>query len=170
MLKIVVGGDWGVGKTSLIRQFINKEPKHLMTIGTDFSVKNIEIEGQFYGKVQLWEIAGQEQFAPLRPIYHKGASGALLIFDLTRKNTLANIKTWMNEIITNAGNIPITLVGNKSDLGEAREVSSEEGKNLSKELNIPYIETSALTGENVTKAVELSMIRRDEFKVSQEEF
>ncbi|MFX0092633.1 MAG: Rab family GTPase, partial [Candidatus Hodarchaeota archaeon] len=173
--KIVILGDGAVGKTSLRMRFVGKgfRQGYLATIGADFTTKDIKIDDEYYGTVFIWDLAGQQAFSFVRASYYKGARGALLIFDVTRKDTFDNIKHWMNEISKHAENISVILVGNKIDLVESREVSPEMGEELARKLDIPYIETSALTGENVSDCFQkLTRLIREGFttKLSTEEF
>ncbi|MFX1293552.1 MAG: CHAT domain-containing protein [Promethearchaeota archaeon] len=173
--KIALAGDGAVGKTSLIVRFVHKsfQREYKMTIGADLTVKDIEVNGQFLTTLVMWDSAGQERFSFIRPMFWKGALGAFIVFDITRRSTMLHVKEWMNEILTHAGNISVILIGNKVDLEGTREVSKEEGENLAKELGIPYIETSAKTGEKVNEAFEelaLMVTNKMIAKFSEKEF
>ena len=156
--KLVMLGDEAVGKTSLIIQHTEHKfsESYKMTIGTDISAKLIEVEEK---KVKtnvyliIWDIGGQEKYRILRESYLRGASGALLIFDLTNKRSFMNILEWVEEVKKFCGlEIPMILLGNKKDLKAECAVQTAEGEKLAKELNIEYYETSAKSGTNVDKA------------------
>ena len=156
--KLVMLGDEAVGKTSLIVQHTEHrfDANYKMTIGTDISAKLVEIEEEGTKKTVyliIWDIGGQEKYRILRESYLRGASGALLVFDLTNKNSWAHIYEWKEEAEKFCGQaIPMILLGNKYDLTNARTVKSDEGEKLAKELNITYLETSAKSGHNVDVA------------------
>lgn len=155
--KLVLLGAAAVGKTSLMIRFVNDEFKtdYAATIGAKFLSKEIQIDrgdgSKELAQLTLWDIAGQPRFEDLRSTFYRGASGALLIFDVTRKNTFDELTTWIREF-TNVlpADTPIILIGNKSDL-DGREVTPNEAKNFAHSKNTIYIETSAKTGINVEK-------------------
>ena len=152
--KILTLGESGVGKTCILRRFVENKfiKNHLATIGIDFRTKTIPIN-DYEVKLKIWDTAGEERFRNITNQYYKGADGIILVYDLNNKDTLTKIKDWMNQIHQNTSNdIGLVLVGNKSDL--KREISTEESLNLSKELNIKLFETSALTGEGVNEIFE----------------
>ena len=156
--KLVMLGDEGVGKTSLIIQHTERRfsESYKMTIGTDISAKLIEVEQSgVKTKVYLiiWDIGGQEKYRILRESYLRGASGALLVYDTTLKSTYHHVYEWVDEAKKFCGGkIPMLLLGNKIDIVDQRKVQTEEGEKIAKELNIEYYETSAKSGENVNKA------------------
>lgn len=159
--KFVIVGDHEVGKTSLIRQFVERQFSHdyRATIGLNILAHNFDFEGNEIG-VQLWDIGAQDYFKRFRKIYYTGAEAAFIVFDLTRRESFENIKSWYKEIseLIEETNIPMVIIGNKSDLTEQRVISTEEGEELAKSLaetGSSYIETSALTGNNVKDAFEL---------------
>ena len=152
--KILTIGESGVGKTCILRRFVeNKFMKnHLATIGIDFKTKNIKI-GETQIKLKIWDTAGQERFRNITTQYYKGADGIALIFDLTDKNSYEKIKEWMTQIRNNtqADEIGLVLMGNKCD-SEERIISTDDGNALGEELGIKYFETSAFSGENISEA------------------
>ncbi len=159
--KFVIVGDHEVGKTSLIRQFVERKFTHdyRATIGLNILAHNFDFEGNEIG-VQLWDIGAQQYFKRFRKIYYTGAEAAFIVFDLTRRESFENVKSWHKEIsnLIEEKNIPIVIIGNKSDLSEQRLISTEEGEVLAKSFSenaSSYIETSALTGNNVKDAFEL---------------
>ena len=124
-----------------------------MTIGVDFHVKTLTIdtnEGPIRSKLQIWDTGGQERFSSIRPMYYRGSLGALMIFDLTNYESFEHLPQWIEEVRANVKNdIPLLLVGNKSDLIQERAVSNEEINDFTSKFNLYYMETSAKTGDNV---------------------
>ncbi|MHA2203636.1 MAG: Rab family GTPase, partial [Candidatus Hodarchaeales archaeon] len=121
LYKICLLGDGGVGKTSLRERFLGKgfQSGYILTIGADFAVQNLEIDGTQY-KFQIWDLAGQQRFEAVRALYYKGSHGAILVFDRTRPESLFNLENWKRELFTNVGRqIPYIILGNKSDLPNA---------------------------------------------------
>ncbi|MFX1378519.1 MAG: GTP-binding protein [Promethearchaeota archaeon] len=155
LFKSIVVGDGGVGKTALTLRFSKGffTEDYKMTIGVDFHVKTIAIdsvEGPIRAKLQIWDTGGQERFSSIRPMYYRGSLGALLIFDLTNSASFGHLPQWIEEVRTNVKNeIPLLLVGNKSDLVDQRAVSLEEINSFTNNFNLYYMETSAKTGEGV---------------------
>ncbi|MFX0105347.1 MAG: GTP-binding protein [Candidatus Hodarchaeota archaeon] len=155
LFKSIVVGDGGVGKTALTLRFSKGffTEDYKMTIGVDFHVKTITIdtvEGPIRSKLQIWDTGGQERFSSIRPMYYRGSLGALLIFDLTNSASFEHLPQWIDEVRTNVkAEIPLLLVGNKSDLLDQRAVSLEEINTFTSNFNLYYMETSAKTGEGV---------------------
>ena len=155
LLKSIIVGDGGVGKTALAVRFSKGifTEDYKMTIGVDFHVKTISIEtaeGLVTCKLQLWDTGGQERFGHIRHVYYQGSLGAILVFDLTDHTSFEHLPQWIEEIRINVKTaIPLLLVGNKSDLGEQRTVSINEINNFTKNFNLFYMETSAKTGDRV---------------------
>jgi small GTP-binding protein len=155
LFKSIVVGDGGVGKTALTLRFSKGffTEDYKMTIGVDFHVKTINIdanEGPIKAKLQIWDTGGQERFSSIRPMYYRGSLGALLIFDLTNSSSFDHLPLWIDEVRTNVKiEIPLLLVGNKSDLMDRRAVSLEEINSFTKKFNLFYMETSAKTGDGV---------------------
>ena len=156
--KFIIVGSHEVGKTSLIRQFVEKKFSHdyRATIGLNIFAHNFNIQGNEI-HVQLWDIGAQQYFKRFRKIYYSGAEAAFIVFDITNRESFNKIKGWHGEInqLIDEKNIPIVIVGNKVDLSEQRVISTVEGEELAKLLSETYIETSALSGENVIDAFEL---------------
>ncbi len=155
--KVIIVGPSAVGKTSLLNRFVHNEyaMKYKLTIGVDFLTKSIEYQPSKFVKLHIWDIGGQERFKFLHRSFYEGASGALLVFDLSRQNTFSSMKSWLSEmrsIMTN--DIPKVIIGNKTDLipeiGQIIDRSAVE--QYAKNEDCFYIETSAKTGENVEKA------------------
>jgi small GTP-binding protein len=155
MFKIVIFGDGGVGKTTLINRYLTGvfTSDSTMTIGVDFHVKKVDIDGKRVG-LQIWDFAGENRFRFLMPSYVVGASGGVFMFDITRYTSLKNFNDWI-EIFkkgykADTQQIPVLMVGSKLDLEYKRAVSREEAFELAKENNLfGYLECSAKSGENV---------------------
>ncbi len=162
--KFVILGDHEVGKTSIIRRFVEKRytTDYRATIGINILSHEFEFFGTKIG-VSLYDLGAQKYFKRFRRIYYLGAQAAFIVFDLTNRETFENVKTWYEELrlFTSGEDIPIVIVGNKTDLLEDRKVYYQEGAKLannlseSEKIKLSYIETSALTGSNVEDAFNL---------------
>ena len=127
-----------------------------MTIGVEFGAKTIQINGKQI-KIQIWDTAGQEAFQAITRTYYKGAIGALLVYDITRKDTFIHVTKWLEEVRNNSSKtITVILIGNKKDLEDKRQVSYEEGEAFAKENGLMFLETSAKTAYNVVESFNLS--------------
>jgi len=154
LFKYIIIGDTGVGKSCLLLQFTDKrfQPVHDLTIGVEFGARMITIDGKQI-KLQIWDTAGQESFRSITRSYYRGAAGALLVYDITRRETFSHLTNWLEDAKTHANsNMTIILVGNKSDLDHRRVVSVEEGSAFAKEHGLIFLETSAKTAANVEEA------------------
>ncbi|KAL9225515.1 hypothetical protein vseg_001429 [Gypsophila vaccaria] len=154
LFKIVLVGDAAVGKSNLLARFARDEfyPSSKSTIGVEFQTQKIEIDGKEI-KAQIWDTAGQERFRAVTSAYYRGAVGALLVYDISRRQTFDSIGRWLNELHTHSDmNVVTILVANKSDLRDAREVTTAEGKALAETQGLFFIETSALDSSNVVVA------------------
>ena len=152
--KVVIVGDSGVGKTNLVKRFINdsfsKDSK--ATVGVEFMSKNYSINGKIF-KIEIWDTAGQERYKSITAAYYKGAKGAMIVYDVTSKTTFDNVDKWHNEIKDKANkNINIMMIGNKTDLTDSIQVTSEMSESKATALEIPVMETSALDATNVKEA------------------
>ncbi|KAL0460432.1 UNVERIFIED_CONTAM: Ras-related protein RABA5b [Sesamum latifolium] len=166
LFKIVVIGDSAVGKSNLLSRFARDEFDHnsKATIGVEFQTQVVELDGKEV-KAQVWDTAGQERFRAVTSAYYRGAVGALVVYDISRKITFESVKRWLDELNTHCDTaVARMLVGNKCDLENIREVSVDEGKSLAEE-GLFFIETSALDSTNVNKAFEI-VIREIYEKVS----
>ncbi|CAN7054344.1 unnamed protein product [Brassica rapa subsp. trilocularis] len=161
LFKSVLIGDSAVGKSNLLSRFSKDEFRldSKPTIGVEFAYRNVHV-GDKIIKAQIWDTAGQERFRAITSSYYRGALGALLIYDITRRTTFENIKKWLFELREFANpDTVVVLVGNKSDLRQSREVEEEEGKSLAESEGLCFLETSALENVNVEEAF-LVMIKR----------
>ena len=143
-----------MGKSCLLLQFTDKrfQPVHDLTIGVEFGARMINIEGKQI-KLQIWDTAGQESFRSITRSYYRGAAGALLVYDITRKETFEHLTTWLDDAKAHSSSqMVIMLIGNKCDLESKREVKYEEGEAFAKEHGLVFMETSAKTAQNVEEA------------------
>jgi Ras-related protein Rab-2A len=154
LFKYIIIGDSGVGKSCLLLQFTDKrfETSHELTIGVEFGARVVMIDDTPV-KLQIWDTAGQESFRSITRSYYRGASGTLLVFDVTRRETFEHVATWLHDAQEHS-NLPmsILLIGNKCDLADQREVSTEEAMAYARERGLTYMETSAKTAQNVERA------------------
>lgn len=164
--KVVVIGDYGVGKTTLVKSFMGGEPisdiTYKPTIGMDVYKKEMTYEISPTRRIvflwDIWDISGQVGFQKICYVYLKGAKCGIVVFDVSRKKTLESVPKWIDYFVKYAGKYPIIIVGNKIDLREKGEIEClppESGEKLAREIaskigiEIPYIETSALHNINV---------------------
>jgi small GTP-binding protein len=153
LMKLILVGDSGVGKTNILSKYLKNDfdPDSKATVGVEFGTKNIEIDNKRI-KVQIWDTAGQERYKSITSTYYKGAKGAFIVYDITRKSTFDNIDKWIGDLKNNGDeNMIVYLVGNKSDLNDMREVRKDEAMTKSEKFNIAFSETSALYGDNIHK-------------------
>ena len=155
--KIVLCGDYGVGKTTLVKLFLGGEivGGYKPTIGVDIGRKILDID---HMKItfQIWDLSGQKSFHSIRKQFYSKTNGAILIFDVSRRETYQNITRWTDELLEQTGKIPIVLVANKIDLrNELTEaVATEEGELLSRGISkqtgieTPFVEVSAIKLQN----------------------
>ncbi|RRT41255.1 hypothetical protein B296_00057956 [Ensete ventricosum] len=143
-----------VGKSCLLLQFTDKrfQPVHDLTIGVEFGARMITIDNKPI-KLQIWDTAGQESFRSITRSYYRGAAGALLVYDITRRETFNHLASWLEDARQHANpNMTIMLIGNKCDLAHRRAVSTEEGEQFAKEHGLIFMEASAKTAQNVEEA------------------
>lgn len=149
--KIVFLGDLSVGKTSIINQFMygTFDPVHQPTIGIDFLSKTMYLDDRTI-RLQLWDTAGQERFRSLIPGYIRDCSMAVVVFDITHKQSFQSIDKWIEDVRNErGGEVLIIIAANKIDLSDRRAVSSEEMENKSKEFGVKFLEVSAKNGSNI---------------------
>ncbi|KAI5078506.1 hypothetical protein GOP47_0006177 [Adiantum capillus-veneris] len=160
LYKVVIIGDSGVGKSNLLSRYSRDEfhVKSKATIGVEFQTQAVDVgdDSGRHVQVQIWDTAGQERFRAVTSAYYRGALGALIVYDVTRKLTFENTARWLEELRMHSNTtIVIMLVGNKSDLEEAREVSIGEGSTYAEAKGLIFMETSALNANNVSCAFEM---------------
>ena len=158
-VKIVLIGDSSVGKTNIMSKYLKN--MFLMntkaTIGVEFSQKVFKIDGHNI-KAQIWDTAGTEKYKAVAGAYYKGSKGGFVVYDITRKETFDSVERWVNDLKVLAHkNLNLILLGNKSDLEDKREVLKEQGEEKAKSLGCAFLETSALSGDNIEKAFEIMM-------------
>ncbi|KAJ3991849.1 GTP binding protein [Lentinula boryana] len=149
--KIVLLGDQSVGKTSLITRFMYDtfDNTYQATIGIDFLSKTMYLEDRTV-RLQLWDTAGQERFRSLIPSYIRDSSVAIVVFDITNRQSFLSTTKWIDDVRSERGNdVIIVLVGNKADLSDKRQVTLEEATVTATGMNIMFMETSAKAGHNV---------------------
>lgn len=171
-LKVVLLGDGGVGKSSLMNRFVSGkfDSQSFHTIGVEFLNKDVTVEGQSY-TLQIWDTAGQERFKSLRTPFYRGSDLCLLVYAVDDIKSFKNLAMWRKEFLYYADvrekdNFPFILLGNKIDVNE-RAVSQEEAHHFCKEIGgIPYYETSAKDSTNVDVAFNAAVKRLNELEQS----
>lgn len=154
LFKYIIIGDSAVGKSCLLLQFTDKrfQPVHDLTIGVEFGARMISIDGKQI-KLQIWDTAGQESFRSITRSYYRGAAGALLVYDITRRDTFNHLTTWLDDARQHSNsNMVIMLIGNKTDQDSKRAVTRDEGEQFAKDHGLIFMETSAKTSTNVEEA------------------
>ena len=177
LLKLIIIGDSGVGKTCLLLRFSeeNFQNSHITTIGKnnnypdcrheksinldvyigiDFKIRTINLDGKNV-KVQIWDTAGQERFRTITQTYYRGAQGVILAYDSTSQESFENVTNWIRQVDTHAApNVKKILLGNKCDLTDQKVISSDKGAEIAKANNMQFFETSAKSGVGITEAFE----------------
>jgi small GTP-binding protein len=156
VLKTIITGEGGVGKTTLLHRYIEGKfnANTRLTIGVEFFLKEITIDEDSIF-LQIWDFGGQERFRFLLSNYAKGAKGALLLFDLTRPLTLNTLEEWVNICRSDDPNLPILLIGSKADLEEMITINEDLIESLKSEFKFfDYVRISSKTGENVNEVFE----------------
>ena len=154
ILKLLTLGNSSVGKSSIVIRYTENKfySSYLTTIGVDFLRKVITV-GDKEINLQIWDSAGQEKYNSISKQYYNKADGIILVFDLNSRTSFDGMMNWLEEIeLSTAKGIPIVIVGNKCDL-TTREITSDEAFEFAETKNIPYFETSAMTGHNVNEAI-----------------
>ena len=157
IFKIVLIGDSNVGKTNILSKYLQNEfnPDSKATVGVEFGSKTININNNVI-KAQIWDTAGTEKYRSITNAYYKGAKGAFVVYDISRKTSFNNIDKLLFDLKNNGDeNINIILIGNKIDLEHQREVTTEEGEKKAVLNKASFIETSAKNGDNIEKAFNL---------------
>ncbi|KAK8516512.1 hypothetical protein V6N13_097802 [Hibiscus sabdariffa] len=154
VFKAVLIGDSAVGKSQLLARFTRNEFNidSKATIGVEFQTKTLLIDRKSI-KAQIWDTAGQERYRAVTSAYYRGAVGAMLVYDITKRQSFDNVAKWLEELRGHADkNIVVMLVGNKSDLGSLRAVPMEDAKEFAQQEGLFFMETSALEDTNVESA------------------
>ena len=154
LFKLILIGDSYVGKSNILLKYLKNQfnENSKTTVDVEFDTKNIIINNKRI-KIQIWDTAGQERYRSITSAYYKGTKGALIVYDITRKNTFDNIDKWITDLKLNGDkNICIIILGNKSDLIDKREINKNDGIKKAKMYKTAFLETSALNGDNISKA------------------
>ncbi|KAK6919932.1 Small GTPase [Dillenia turbinata] len=154
VFKVVVIGDSAVGKTQILSRFTKNEFcfDSKSTIGVEFQTRTLTIQSKVI-KAQIWDTAGQERYRAVTSAYYRGALGAMLVYDITKRQTFDHVARWVEELRSHADNsIVIMLIGNKADLADLRAVPTEHAVEFAEEQGLFFSETSALSGDNVDSA------------------
>ncbi|KAJ1378025.1 Small GTPase superfamily [Sesbania bispinosa] len=154
VFKVVVIGDSAVGKTQILSRFAKNEFcfDSKSTIGVEFQTRTVTINGKVI-KAQIWDTAGQERYRAVTSAYYRGALGAMLVYDITKRQSFDHVARWVEELRAHAdSSIVIMLVGNKGDLVDLRVVPTEDAVEFAEDQGLFFSETSALSGENVESA------------------
>uniref|UniRef100_A0A8C5LXE4 Uncharacterized protein n=1 Tax=Leptobrachium leishanense TaxID=445787 RepID=A0A8C5LXE4_9ANUR len=169
--RVLLLGDSGVGKTSLLRWYTEGEFTEStgQTVGVDFCCRVVELESGEKVRLQFWDTAGQERYRAVTRSYYRNAAGVILLFDLTARSSFENIFEWYQEVIDRTRPVPLLflVLGTKNDLQDHRLVTREEGQRLADDLKSPYLETSARTGSNISAA--LSLLCRELLKAARDD-
>eukprot|EP00483_Globobulimina_turgida_P000667 UN00667 len=160
LLKIIILGESGVGKTALLHKYVMNKfiEEHKATIGADFLTKDITI-GDKLITLQIWDTAGQERFQSLGNAFYRGADCCVLVYDMTNQQTFQKIDEWKTNFLEQSGTetpdkFPFLLLGNKYDLSSnQRQVTVNDAKDYAQQNNMIFYETSAVNGHNIEQAI-----------------
>ncbi|BBN18186.1 Ras-related protein Rab-5C [Marchantia polymorpha subsp. ruderalis] len=151
-IKLVLLGDSGVGKSCIVLQFVRGQfdPSSKVTVGASFLSQTVALKDSTTVKFEIWDTAGQERYASLAPLYYRGASAAVVVYDITSPDSFQKAQFWVKELQKHGSpGIVMALVGNKADLEESREVASEDSQAYAESNGMFFIETSAKLATNV---------------------
>ena len=163
LLKYVIIGDSGVGKSNILLRYINNtfSDEFKATVGVEFGAKNLQVNGRVY-RIQIWDTAGQENFRSIARAYYKNSVCACIVYDITNRNSFNSIQSWIDDCTKQTPKtILYILIGNKNDLKDSREVQYEEGAEFAKKRNMIFLETSAKTGDNISSIFDRSVKQID---------
>ncbi len=157
LLKVLMVGDSGTNKADIMLRLCSDSnysdnSSFITTIGVDFKIKLLQVD-ETVVKLQIWDTAGQERFRAITSTYYRGSSGIMLVYDITNEKSFQNLSKWLEEIRQHAdNNVNIIVLGNKCDLTDHRQVSTERGRQFAAEEGLKFLEVSAKTAENVNEA------------------
>lgn len=159
LLKVIILGESGVGKTALLHQYVNGKfiEEHKATIGADFLTKELQVDDKMV-TLQIWDTAGQERFQSLGNAFYRGADACVLVYDITSEQSFSKIEEWRSNFMRQAApenekEFPFLLLGNKDDKDNSRQVDRQQGTKYAQSWNMLFHETSALNGHNVELAI-----------------
>ncbi len=157
--KICLLGDAAVGKTSLIKRYVEDkfDDKYIVTLGTKVTMRELVVQGSEKDPsvkvtLMIWDILGQREYKRLQTSFYKGSNGALVVADSTRRETLESINGWILSLFNTVGKVPVLILLNKSDLTDQSAISPAEVDDIAKKYETSFLTTSAKTGENVDLA------------------
>lgn len=153
LFRLLMLGDSGVGKTCMLRRFTESEfdPSHISTIGVDFKMKTLEIDG-IKVRLQIWDTAGQERYQTITKQYYRRAQGIVFVYDITNQPSFQHLAKWASDVDEFAPDmVQRILVGNKSDEEQRRQVSKNQGSKLAETYGMEFFETSASTSANISE-------------------
>jgi small GTP-binding protein len=150
--RLLIVGESGVGKTCILLRFADDmfEPDFLSTIGVDFKVKELVLDGKRV-KLQIWDSAGQERFRNITSSYYRNSSGVIIVYDVTSQDSFDKVAGWIEEVRRHV-QVPLLIVGNKSDLVDKRQVATEAGEEFAQRQGLIFMETSAKANTNIDAA------------------
>jgi len=159
LLKIIILGESGVGKTALLHKYVMGKfiEEHKATIGADFLTKDLTIEDKMI-TLQIWDTAGQERFQSLGNAFYRGADACVLVYDITSQDSFTKIEQWKTNFLEQSGTehpdqFPFLLLGNKHDLAASRQVDEAQAQQYAQSNNMVFRETSAVNGHNIDAAL-----------------
>eukprot|EP01119_Soliformovum_irregulare_P006668 TRINITY_DN188_c0_g1_i1.p1 TRINITY_DN188_c0_g1~~TRINITY_DN188_c0_g1_i1.p1 ORF type:complete len:206 (-),score=41.37 TRINITY_DN188_c0_g1_i1:62-679(-) len=158
LLKVVILGNAGVGKTSVMNQYVNRKfsAAYKATIGADFLTREVMVDGKLV-TMQIWDTAGQDRFQSLGVAFYRGSDACILVYDVNNGASFEALQTWKDEFLLQARpshpeEIPFVVLGNKIDMPENRMVSQRRAQTWCQSFNAPHYETSAKDGINIEQA------------------
>ncbi|KAK3084512.1 hypothetical protein FSP39_014600 [Pinctada imbricata] len=150
LFKLLIIGDSGVGKSSLLLRFSDNtfSGTYITTIGVDFKIRTVDVNGEKV-KLQIWDTAGQERFRTITSTYYRGTHGVIVVYDVCSGESFANVKRWLHEIDQNCDVVNRILVGNKDDDPDRKVVLTQDAQRFAEQMGIQLFETSAKENKNV---------------------
>ncbi|XP_065663513.1 ras-related protein Rab-35 isoform X2 [Hydra vulgaris] len=150
LFKLLIIGDSGVGKSSILLRFADDmfSGSYITTIGVDFKIRTINIDGEKV-KLQIWDTAGQERFRTITSTYYRGTHGVIVVYDVTNAESFVNVKRWLHEIDQNCDVVNKVLVGNKNDCLKNKVVDTQDAKTFAAQMGVEVFETSAKDNLNI---------------------